>query len=971
MQENSNTFNNKVKKILIDEKDDTITYFMEDGRVLSTILSDIITRRKEIFKNFKISTKCHELTTSFIKRRKLERILNPVIIEGLNDNVDIMEYISCVKNQSKLPFELEHNTIDSSLNILDKLKMKSIAKHERKLGAKVNITDENFFDIIKNKVKKIMSKPIKEKKEDTAILSEKEVDQKCEEIKNFLKNYYDNITGELKNIGNLESVEHNLKIAINWYINNQKNDKADVNIRIFRKLLDTERKYYYEPNIIRKLNTSDRESVIKYMEQLSIKNYELQKLKIRNLLSIGKIEEAEKLYKKTLEVLGIKITPKEMKKSLKDGIKYDWYYTQDNKEFKKNKIKGNESVLKSVEDLENANQELKKVVKKKEVLAENKSKEEKDRENVKTKKEEKIYSKEEIMAIMQKCDKFESKIKFQKGAIIPVINALVLYLKENKDEKAQNYLKNLLTKFDQLEPIDLLKEKEGKENKYNILILDYISNLYKVGVSNANGENIIEGNERKYSYYIYLLNRRIEDDFGNNKLLSDDRIKEIKEEYSKKSESIELNYFEELLERNKVQVIGLKNKLTKADKYSQVIQNLENNSKNDSIRLLALSEDLKSGIYRKHVGLPTNLKTYIDLREKILRKIALNQLTNNKLLKLIADIENEGIHDHLANEVVKSDKDMAQKIYEKVLKEDIVIKENRKENPSENNKKTAKLKPKRKGPKNLFKKIQHSNQEEKVEQVTVDEEKNIYVCSDLHGQFELYKMMLSQIKEGEKLYILGDVIDRGSDGIKILQDILQNKDKIELFVGNHELMMMQALFSNNEIEKQNWIRESNGGRKTQEDFLKLFPEEQENIKNLLLQSTVHSEITVGGEKIYLVHAKADKNSDREKETVIDYLDKNKEKELYDSVWARIGDIKAQSSSEVWQEDDIARKNVFTIIGHTPTDDNKIDIHDSYAIIDCGATNYGNGCLLRLNDGKTVYFDNVARCLEQLKNEEER
>ena len=70
-----------------------------------------------------------------------------------------------------------------------------------------------------------------------------------------------------------------------------------------------------------------------------------------------------------------------------------------------------------------------------------------------------------------------------------------------------------------------------------------------------------------------------------------------------------------------------------------------------------------------------------------------------------------------------------------------------------------------------------------------------------------------------------------------------------------------------------------------------------------------------------------------------------------------------------EESDISKKNVFTIIGHTPTSDRQIEVNDTYAVIDCGASNYGNGCLLRLNDGKTVYFDNVTRCIEQLKDEE--
>lgn len=977
MQENSNTFNNKVEKILIDEKYDIVTYFMEDGRKLSTILSDIINRRKEIFKNFKISPKCHELTTSFIKRRKLEKVLNPVIIDGLNDNIDIMNYIRCVKNQTRLPFTLEHNTIDSSLKLFDRLKMKNIAKHERKLGADVNIIDENPFNLIKKKIEKMMNKPKKERrrnkpqkeKENISILSEKNIDRKCEDIKELLKTYYDNITGEIENIRDLESIEHNLKTAINWYIDNQKFDKAYANMRLFSRVLEVEGKYYYEPNIKRQLNAQNRDSVIKFVEAISIKSYELQKLKIRNLLSSEKIEEAEKAYKKTLEVLGVTLTSREMKKSLKDGIKYGWYYTQDSREYKKIKIIGNENVLKNVESLEEINKKYEKVSEERDAATENKSiQEEKDKLNAKPNKEEKTYSKEDIMAIMQKCDKFGNTIKFQKGAIIPVIDALISYLKINHDEKVQNYLTNLLESFEQIEPINLLKEKVGKENKYNILILDYISNLYKNGVSKSNGENIIEGNERRYSYYTYLLNRRIEDFLGNNKFLSYDRIKGIQEEYSKKSEDIELNYFEELLERKKRQVTGLKNKLIKAENYSQAIQDLENNSRNDSIRLLALSEDLQSGIYRKRVGLPTNLKTYTDLREKTLRKVALNQITNPKLLQLIADIENKGIYDQMDNEIVKSDKNMALRISDRLPKENNTIKQSNEDKPSEDKKKTSKSK--KKSHKGLLRRIQYINQKEETEQEN-NNENNVYVCSDLHGQYELYRLILSQIKAGEKLYILGDVIDRGPDGIKILKDILQNKDKIELFVGNHELMMMQALFINDETEKQNWLRDSNGGRKTQADFLKLSPKEQESIKDLLMQATVHSEITIGGEKIYLVHAKADNTTERKKETVLDYLNAGREKELYDSVWARTGDIKDKGNSEVWQEKDIAKDNIFTIIGHTPTDNNEIDVHDTYAVIDCGATNYGNGCLLRLNDGKRVYFDNVTRCLEQLKNEEER
>jgi len=973
MKENNNMFNNKISKILIDEKNDVVTYFFENGNAISTNLSNIVNGRKSIFKNFKISQKCHELTTSTIRRRKLEKLLNPAIIEGLNDNVDIMEYIRCVKNQSKLPFELEHNTAESSLNFTNKLRMKSIAKHERKLGAKVNIIDENIFNIIKNKINEMMSNSKKEKKsiikEEPSIISEKEVDKKCEDVKCFLRNYYANISGNLENIKELESIEYKLKTAINWYIKNQRNDKADVNIRIFKKLLDTEGKYFYRPKFVEESKDSEKETMLKYSEPYAIKNYELQKLRIRNLLSKGEIQKAEELYKNTLEALGINLTKRELKKSIKDGIEYGWYYTQKNRGFRRNQIKGNERVLKNIEYLEEAKKQSEEVHKTHETLKdEQKTMENKKGDN--TKKEEKKYSKEEITMIMQKCDKFSSKIKFQKGAIVPVIDALISYLKKNKDKDVENYLNNILSKFNEIEPIDLIKEKEGKENKYNIVIFDYISNLYKSGIKDINGENIIADDERKYSYYTYLLNRRIEDSFGSEIPLSDDRIKEIKEEYSKNAEKIELNYFEELLDRNKKESIGLRNKLLKAEKFSKAIQDLESNSKKDEIRFLALSEDLKNGVYRKRVGLPTNLKIFTDLRERTLKKIVSNELTNPNLLRLIGNIENEGIYDQLSNEVVKADKNIAKKVYEKIPDGSITVEETRKEDSNNNQDKKEITTPvQTKEKRKIFKKMKQIKAEHKLDRKPMNAESNLYVCSDLHGQFELYKTMVDLLKDGDKLYILGDVIDRGPDGIRILQDILQRKNQIELFVGNHEIMMIQSLFLENEKEKQNWIRESNGGRKTQEDFLKLSPEEQKEIRNLLLQATVHREISVNGESIYLVHAKADQTTDKKQEYVLDYLNEGREKELYDTVWARKNDIKDKNSNDVWQEDDIAKKNIFTVIGHTPTNDNKIEIHDTYAIIDCGATNYGNGCLLRLNDGKAVYFDNVTRCIEQLKKEE--
>ena len=50
----------------------------------------------------------------------------------------------------------------------------------------------------------------------------------------------------------------------------------------------------------------------------------------------------------------------------------------------------------------------------------------------------------------------------------------------------------------------------------------------------------------------------------------------------------------------------------------------------------------------------------------------------------------------------------------------------------------------------------------------------IYAVSDLHGCYEKYRNMLEtiQFRETDTLYILGDVVDRGDGGMKILLDMI-------------------------------------------------------------------------------------------------------------------------------------------------------------------------------------------------------
>lgn len=63
----------------------------------------------------------------------------------------------------------------------------------------------------------------------------------------------------------------------------------------------------------------------------------------------------------------------------------------------------------------------------------------------------------------------------------------------------------------------------------------------------------------------------------------------------------------------------------------------------------------------------------------------------------------------------------------------------------------------------------------------------IYVCSDIHGRYDRWRALLQTIgiRHDDTLYVLGDVIDRGSDGCQILLDMM-DRPKVLPILGNHE-----------------------------------------------------------------------------------------------------------------------------------------------------------------------------------------
>ena len=63
----------------------------------------------------------------------------------------------------------------------------------------------------------------------------------------------------------------------------------------------------------------------------------------------------------------------------------------------------------------------------------------------------------------------------------------------------------------------------------------------------------------------------------------------------------------------------------------------------------------------------------------------------------------------------------------------------------------------------------------------------LYVVSDIHGHYDKYLELLQKIEfsADDTLYVLGDVIDRGPDGCRILQDMMGRSNMVPI-LGNHE-----------------------------------------------------------------------------------------------------------------------------------------------------------------------------------------
>ena len=210
----------------------------------------------------------------------------------------------------------------------------------------------------------------------------------------------------------------------------------------------------------------------------------------------------------------------------------------------------------------------------------------------------------------------------------------------------------------------------------------------------------------------------------------------------------------------------------------------------------------------------------------------------------------------------------------------------------------------------------------------------IYVMSDLHGCYEEYLKALDLISfsSEDTLYVLGDVVDRGKEPIRLLQDMMA-RDNVYPLIGNHEYMAMKVLaklcveITEDNVEDHltvedmeayyHWMQD--GGNVTLEQFKALSYEEKMDILDYLDEFALYEEIEVNGRDYLLVHAG------------LEPFEKNKS----------LDDYGLQMIFKRCNYDQQYFDDTYVITGHTPTimiDQNykgKIYEKNHHIAIDCG------------------------------------
>jgi len=170
---------------------------------------------------------------------------------------------------------------------------------------------------------------------------------------------------------------------------------------------------------------------------------------------------------------------------------------------------------------------------------------------------------------------------------------------------------------------------------------------------------------------------------------------------------------------------------------------------------------------------------------------------------------------------------------------------------------------------------------------------------------ELRKLVLEgRGKEADRLYILGDMIDRGPQSLEIVKDVMSRPNVICL-LGNHERMVHDH-YRGKDRSIDCWLLDCNGGIVTKRAFMALPGDEQEAILDYIDAMPLQIAVTAGETEFLLSHS-----AYIEGEGTLMWRDID-DTAAFNAVW--------ESPWRLWEYFDIERYRLdgrWYVIGHVP------------------------------------------------------
>ncbi len=226
-----------------------------------------------------------------------------------------------------------------------------------------------------------------------------------------------------------------------------------------------------------------------------------------------------------------------------------------------------------------------------------------------------------------------------------------------------------------------------------------------------------------------------------------------------------------------------------------------------------------------------------------------------------------------------------------------------------------------------------------------------FLCSDIHGDFDKYQKALDIVGDDD-LIIIGDVIDRGDEGFRILLDTM-NRDNVTLMMGNHEAMMAESIFGKG-LYGDAWLSPNNGGETTARAFMRAV-KKKEIDEEALEDYLVHLPVSIDFGDYYLVHGQPVLGSRSEPATldnpIIRTMDDYPRSELKQCLWGSCFEVGVGPRAFNRIQKARGRQTTY-FVGHVMTQ--YVTQYTSYS--DARMVDKGDGRILTISadDGSVMY-----------------